>query len=230
MTVADTTVDTTEATQEPARRNWQLPAGLGIALVALLGGLLLGRGMATVDSPDVTDEVSVGFLRDMKVHHAQAVRMSEILHRRSTDPQLSYLAFDILSTQQGQIGIMTGWLDLSREHQSASGPTMAWMGHSGPMPGMATDEQIEQLDTLPLPHAEEQFLRLMIEHHRGALDMAQYAADHADSDDVARLAQGMYDGQASEIDLMQDLLAARGAAAAPDTETDTARSRSHGGH
>ncbi len=60
----------------------------------------------------VTDAVSLGFVRDMSAHHAQAVRMSEIAHRRSDDPDLSYLAFDILSTQQGQIGIMTGWPDL----------------------------------------------------------------------------------------------------------------------
>jgi uncharacterized protein (DUF305 family) len=219
-----TSPDPTSAlpTRGTALRGWLLPTVLLLVLLTLAAGLLLGRGTAA--TADVTDEVSVGFLQDMKVHHAQAVRMSEIVHRRSSDPGLNYLAFDILSTQQGQIGIMTGWLDLSGRSQSAAAPTMAWMGHEGPMPGMATDEQVAELDVLPVPQMEEQYLRLMLEHHRGALPMAQYAAEHADSDQVEDLAQGMYDGQAAEIELMQDMLAARGAAPAaaeePSEHTD----------
>lgn len=193
---------------------WLVPAGIALLTVGLLAGLLLGRGMSEADAT-ITDPVSVGFLQDMKIHHAQAVRMSEIVHRRSSDPALNYLAFDILSTQHGQIGIMSGWLDLSRQSQSGGGPTMAWMGHDGPMPGLASPEQIEELTTLPVPQMEEQYLRLMIEHHRGALPMASYAAEHALSRDVGSLAAQMNAGQASEIDLMQDLLVERGWAVEP---------------
>jgi uncharacterized protein (DUF305 family) len=182
---------------------------IAVALLALVGGLLLGRGMSPGPA-DVSDEVSVGFLRDMKVHHAQAVSMSEVVHRRSSDPELNYLALDIMTTQQGQIGIMTGWLDLWRERQSARGPVMAWMGHDGPMPGMATPEQIAALDELPVPEMELEFLRLMIEHHRGALGMATYAADNAGSPDVAGLARNMNSGQTEEIHLMERMLTARG--------------------
>jgi uncharacterized protein (DUF305 family) len=190
-----------------------LLAGL-LVVLALGGGLLLGR--STVDSvPRVNAAVDVGFARDMKVHHAQAVRMSEVLHRRSSDVGLRTLAFDILSTQQGQIGIMTGWLDLWQQTQTSTGPVMAWMGHSGPMPGMATGEQISALETLPVQQAEEQFLRLMIRHHEGAVPMAAYAAAHASSSDVARLARGMELGQAEEIELMQGMLGARGHAPEP---------------
>jgi uncharacterized protein (DUF305 family) len=181
---------------------------VAVALVALVAGLLLGRGMGS-GIADVDDEVSVGFLQDMKVHHAQAVEMSEIVHRRSSDPEINYLAFDILSTQQGQIGIMTGWLDLWGERQSADGPVMGWMGHDGPMPGLATADQIAALGTLPVAQMETAFLRLMIDHHRGALDMAKAAADHAQSTDVAGLARGMYEGQAAEIALMERLLTDR---------------------
>lgn len=62
---------------------------------------------------------------------------------------------------------------------------------------------------------EAQYLRLMIGHHRGALPMASYAAEHAPSPDVASLAANMNSGQASEIGYMQDLLAERGWAAEP---------------
>ena len=217
---------TRESSADPGlrrSRGWLLPAGLALALVAMLSGLLLGRGMTT-GAPLVDDPVSLGFVRDMTAHHAQAVQMSEIAHRRSTDPSLNYLAFDILSTQQGQIGIMYGWLDLWEQTQSGSGERMAWMGHSGPMPGMATAEELAELDTLPVAEMEEQFLRLMIRHHRGAVPMADAAAEGADSADVALLAKKMGAGQQSEIEAMQDLLRERGLASEPEA------AGGHGGH
>lgn len=198
-----------EAGQARSRRRWFLPALLATALIAALVGMLLGRGMAQ-DDGRVDDPVSVGFVQDMKTHHAQAVTMSAALHRRTADPALSALAFDILTTQQGQIGIMTGWLDLWGQPQSAPEP-MAWMGHAGAgMPGMATPAELAELDTLDVAEAEEQFLRLMVHHHAGALEMTSFAVDEARDPGVARLARGMDSGQAAEIDLMQDLLVERG--------------------
>jgi uncharacterized protein (DUF305 family) len=213
------TRDNLDGSAIPARRGlpaWLVPAGLGLAVLGLLGGLLLGRGMAAEGAERVTDPVSLGFVRDMSVHHAQAVRMSEIAHRRSTDPKLNYLAFDILSTQQGQIGIMNGWMELWRQTPGGQDEPMAWMGHAGPMPGMATDDEIAELNTLPLPQMEEQFLRLMIRHHRGAVPMADAAADQATSPEVAAIASKMSAGQQSEVDLMQSMLADRGLAPGPD--------------
>ncbi len=208
--------------------------GLVIAAAALIGGLLLGHGMADDGPERVTDSVSLGFVRDMSTHHAQAVRMSEIAHRRSADPDLNYLAFDILSTQQGQIGIMTGWLDLWEQGQSGSTEPMAWMGHDGPMPGMASAREIEELDALPVEQMEEQWLRLMIRHHRGAVPMADAAADRALSPETAAFAASMSAGQQSEIDLMQRLLAERGHAPEPGDAagngTAPAAEPSHDGH
>jgi uncharacterized protein (DUF305 family) len=207
--------DTAQATTVRRARTSVLV--VGVALLALVGGLLLGRGMNS-GPVEVSDAVSIGFLQDMKVHHAQAVEMSEIVHRRSSDPELNYLAFDILSTQQGQIGIMTGWLDLWGARQSATGPVMGWMGHDGPMPGMATAEQIVALESMPVAEMEREFLQLMLAHHRGALDMAKAAADHAESGDVAALAHNMYTGQSAEIALMERMLVERGAVPATGAE------------
>ena len=152
--------------------------------------------------------------------------MSEIVHRRSPDPDVNYLAFDVLSTQQGQVGIMTGWLDQWGEPHSSAEPAMAWMGapSDGPMPGMATEEEIRSLDTLPVPEMTEQYLRLMIRHHRAALPMAQFAAENAGRSDVAGFAENMDAGQGSEIELMQDMLVERGWAPEP------AEAGAHPGH
>ena len=191
-----------------------LVAAAGV-LAALVVGLLLGRGLGAGPAP--VDPVSIGFAQDMKVHHAQAVEMSAVLHRRTADPDLAFLALDILTTQQGQIGIMSGWLELWGATQTTTAPSMSWMdGHEGDMPGMATRDQIAAMSTMPVAQLEEQYLRLMIEHHRGAVPMAAYAAEHADRAELAQLARGMERGQASEIALMQDLLAARGLEPQPE--------------
>lgn len=206
-----TTETRSSAVEAPVRRPiaWgPLLAGL-LVVLALGGGLLLGRGMTSgverIDSP-----VDVGFAQDMKTHHAQAVEISAIVHERSSDPDVTYLALDIMTTQQAQIGMMSGWLDLWRQTQTSTGPVMAWMGHSGPMQGMATDDEIAALKTLPVAQMEEQFLRLMIRHHAGALPMAAYVVDEGTSPELVRLARGMEQGQTAEIDLMQSMLMERG--------------------
>ncbi len=191
------------------RPAWHLLLAGLLVVLALAAGLVLGRSTAG-GVPRVVDPVDIGFAQDMKVHHAQAVQMSSVLHRRTTDPEVQALAVDVMTTQQGQIGIMSGWLDLWGHTQTTTGPTMAWMGHDGPMPGMAEAHEIAALETLPEGQLEEEFLRLMVRHHLGAVPMAAFAADRATSPDLARLAGGMESGQAAEIELMQDMLVARG--------------------
>lgn len=188
-------------------------------VIALTAGLLLGRGLHT-SAAGVTDPVSLGFLRDMKTHHAQAVEMSAVIHRREPQPDLNYLAEDILTTQQGQIGIMMGLLTLSDQSQSTGGSIMGWMGpeHAGHMPGMASDQDIAALKTGPLDRTREQYLRLMIRHHRGAIPMADFAAEHAQSPHVAQLAAGMVSGQAAEIQAMQNMLGAAGLPPEPEND------------
>jgi len=197
------------APPDAGRPAWHLLLAGLLVLLALAGGLVLGRSTAG-GVPRVVDPVDIGFAQDMKVHHAQAVLMSAVLHRRTTDPEVQALALDVMTTQQGQIGIMSGWLDLWGHTQTTSGPTMAWMGHDGGMPGMASADEIAALEALPPGELEEEFLRLMVRHHLGAVPMAAFAADRATSPDLVRLAGGMESGQAAEIELMQDMLVARG--------------------
>jgi uncharacterized protein (DUF305 family) len=199
----------------------------GLAIIAaLIAGLVLGQRATT--PAGAVDAVDLGFARDMQAHHAQAVDMSSIVYRRTGDPAIVTLAFDILTTQQGQIGIMTGWLDLWRPNVDTEPERpMAWMGqpHDGTMPGMASRPQVEALRTVPVTTMNEQFLRLMIDHHRGALPMAAYAAKHANSPEVKRFAANVETGQAVEIDLMQSMLRERGWAPQPEPMPST-----HGDH
>ena len=84
------------------------------------------------------DSAEAGFARDMIVHHGQAVQMAEIIRDKTHNDDMRLLAADISLTQQGQVGIMQGWLGVWGLPITGEDPAMAWMGHptDGLMPGM----------------------------------------------------------------------------------------------
>jgi uncharacterized protein (DUF305 family) len=193
----------------PSRNWWPL---LMVALAALLLGGLAGYWLGRARTP-AADSVDVGFARDMSLHHEQAVQMAALAYDRSEDPAVRSLAFDILTTQQGQIGIMSGWLDAWGVPWTSTGPRMAWMDMptEGLMPGMATPAQMDELRAADGLAADILFLQLMIPHHVGGVGMATEAAVHAERETVRQLATAMAEAQTSEIAYMNELLAAKGA-------------------
>lgn len=181
---------------------------LMIAAVVLFGGgIALGSGLRGDDVP-AEDSADVGFARDMSIHHLQAVEMATLLYDRTTNEELRFLAYDILTTQQGQVGTMSGWLDLWEYSKNSSIPRMAWMGMpmEGRMPGMATREQIAQLEELEGEAADVLFMQLMIPHHESGVRMAQAAMLNAEQPAVRTLAFRMAEAQESEIEYMQSWL------------------------
>ena len=154
-------------------------------------------------------------LRDMLPHHAQAVEMALIIRDRTDDEQLRFLATDIILSQQTQIGMMGGWLDLWDLSPNLEGPMMAWMDHpveeGEPMPGMATAEQVESLRTLPVEEAEVLFFQLMIRHHQGAVHMAEAYLERGDQEEVSEFARNIIAVQDREIETMNSMLELRGA-------------------
>ena len=89
------------------------------------------------------------------------------------------------------------------------------MTTDGLMPGMATEDELAELRSLSGTDFDVEFLRLMIRHHQGGLEMAQYAAEHAEVPAVARLARTIADTQTAEATTMSDMLAARGGTPLP---------------
>jgi uncharacterized protein (DUF305 family) len=236
MTAASAPVDSSTFTppDEPTSYAPRRLVVVGIALalvVAVCAGLFIGHRLA--GGHPATDSVDAGFARDMQIHHTQAVQMSYAVTLATDDQSVRTMAYDIMTSQQGQIGRMSGWLDSWHLPAYSSAPLMAWMGGVGPgdgeahakheghdagggaddgalMPGMATDAEMEQLRQATGRHAEILFLQLMIDHHRGGVDMAGYAAEHAGEEEVRLAAERMASSQAVEIDAMNDMLAERG--------------------
>ena len=192
---------------------------LAVTTVAALvvGGLVTFLVMRAVDQTSVLDTgADAGFARDMQTHHHQAVEMAFLVRDRSEDPEVRTLAFDIITSQQQQAGQMYGWLVQWDLPQTGPRQPMAWVGGDhgghgadGPMPGMATDEQLDELRSAQGVEAERIFLQLMIDHHRGGVEMARAALADARTDEVLTLAGAIERAQATEIELMESMLAER---------------------
>jgi uncharacterized protein (DUF305 family) len=213
-----------------------LVAVIAIALLAAGGGLAVALGIGRTDTP-AADSVDAGFARDMSQHHLQAVEMANLAATRSQDAEVQRLAFDISATQTNQVGRMQGWLTLWGLPLTG-GEVMSWMsdgamtghdmsGHdmSGTdtgaaadgavMPGMATETELAELRSLSGTAFDVMFLQLMIRHHAGGLEMAQYGEEHAGEAAVRSLAGSIVAAQSAETATMQEMLTARGGTPLP---------------
>lgn len=202
-----------------------LVAVIVAGLLALGGGLAVALGIGRTEQP-TADSVDAGFARDMSRHHLQAVEMANLATTRSTDADVLRLAFDIASTQTNQVGRMQGWLDLWGLPLT-SGDTMGWMadgamaGHDmaaadgAVMPGMATETELAELRSLSGTPFDVMFLQLMIRHHQGGLEMAQYGQQHASQAVVRGLAGAIAETQTAETTTMEEMLRARGGTPLP---------------
>ncbi|HWH25576.1 MAG TPA: DUF305 domain-containing protein [Pseudolysinimonas sp.] len=153
---------------EPARagRGRLITAAAIVAVLLGAGGFLIGYGTASAArssvAPPTTNSAAAGFLRDMQVHHAQAVEMA-LLIRDRTDPHnpaddaIRQLAYDITVTQAGQSGQMFGLLEAWNLPQASRAPAMTWMsqppiaGATDPSGTDAGDHQMDGMATDVVP-------------------------------------------------------------------------------
>lgn len=217
----------TQAAPDAGRRT--VPVAAAVVLTGVVG-LLIGAlvaGLLLRPATPAATSVDAGFAREMQVHHGQAVQMAVLVRDRSEDEAVRSLALDILLTQQNQQGQMAGWLQVWGLPQTAVGPPMQWMtdhtGHGGgtdgteapaQMPGLVTAEQLDRLEGADGAEADRIFLALMIPHHEGGVEMAEYAAAEAATPAVRRLASSIVAAQEAEIRLLEEMLAERGGAPA----------------
>ena len=192
-----------------------LHAATAVLAAVLLGtaGYLLGASRSTADAPR-DGSVDVGFLRDMMVHHAQAVTLAMIVDRRATVPAVREMADEIATGQEREVGVMAGWLQQWGLPDSTTAAPMAWMAHpptaapgaDPPMAGMATRREVARLAVTRGRHADLLFCRLMLPHHLGALHMIDDVVARGSRPEVIALAAQMRTGQQKEIALLNRLL------------------------
>jgi uncharacterized protein (DUF305 family) len=174
-----------------------------IAMAVALGLSLLASGCSSsTDSgtpSDQRNEADIAFAQDMIPHHEQAIEMAEIASE-SDDPTIRDLARKIERQQGPEIRRMK---NLLQDWGASMG-----MGehHMAAMPGMMAEGERQELKAASGVALDRMFLTMMIEHHKGAIEMAEMEIDEGESEDAIALAEDIVQAQRSEIEEMQQLL------------------------
>jgi uncharacterized protein (DUF305 family) len=149
-------------------------------------------------------KADVEFMQGMIAHHSQAIVMSRMAESHGANQQVLKLSNKIDQSQLPEIRLMQGWL--TRNNQFAP-DTSSW--HNMMMSGMLTAAQLKELDAARGVEFDRAYLRLMIQHHAGALKMVDdlFNTSLAGQEvDVNVFANDVVTAQTAEIGIMQRLL------------------------
>lgn len=141
------------------------------------------------------DMVDLMFVQMMIPHHAQAVEMGTLAETRAQSPEIKALAAQIKAAQAPEIELMTGWLE-QWGYPTDTPMDEGDMGHG--MPGLLTDEQMDELKAASGAQFDSLYATYMIAHHEGAIEMAKTVED-SENPDVAALAAAIISSQTAEI-------------------------------
>ena len=141
----------------------------------------------------------VMFLQMMIPHHQQAIDISNLAMKSSTNKELLALAEIIARDQAAEITQMKAWL-------KDAGATED-MGHSmDGMGGMLTDEELTALNAATGSTFDRLWLEGMTEHHDGAIHMVQMIED-AENAEVKAFGTKVIADQSAQIAQMKKMLA-----------------------
>jgi uncharacterized protein (DUF305 family) len=145
----------------------------------------------------------VAFAQGMIPHHRQAVEMAGLAEGRAQSAEVKKLAADVKKAQGPEIRTLSGWLTSWGEEVPAAGG----MDHSmHEMEGMMTNEEMTELRNASGSAFDTAFLKMMVKHHEGAVEMARTEQSDGAYAPATKLAGQIVTAQSTEIDQMNKLL------------------------
>lgn len=198
--------------------------GVLVAATVLLVGCADGNyreadGGATVATTSAASDreaynnADVTFVQGLMRQQHGALALSQLVPGRAGDPRVVELATRIEAAQQSQVDAMTLWLQewgeplLEEAEIDEHGPADLSDGRA--MGGVSTQELAATSATTGAQF-DRQFLTLMLEQHRTAVDMARTEIAAGSYPDAIALAREIEQTQTAEIDEMEALLAELG--------------------
>lgn len=173
-------------------------------------------GTASEVSTTEHNDADVEFASNMLQHHAQALAMVDLTIDRPLDPEVLQLAEQIRDAQAPEIETFTDWLsdwdeevpETVRDHSNA-GHDMDDMGDSmndENMPGMMTSDDMGALEDASDAEFQTMWLKMMMEHHEGAVEMAKAEQGDGQFKPAIDVAGNIVESQTGEIETMKGLI------------------------
>ncbi|KXK60280.1 DUF305 domain-containing protein [Micromonospora rosaria] len=167
-----------------------------------------GEVAATLDPRALRDtaaprynSLDVWFVRMMIPHHGQALQMAALARDRAGSPGVRALAERIRSSQGAEVGVLQGWLDTRGLPREVAGHDHATMR------GMQSASAVRRLAEARGEEFDRLFVRMMSDHHGGAVEMARDLLAVGVDRTLREFADGVVAEQRAEIARMRDLLA-----------------------
>ena len=169
----------------------------------------------TASDGELFNDADVEFATAMIPHHAQALEMVDLTVGRDLSPEVQALAAQIREAQAPEVEQMSDWLtswdepvpETSLNHANAEGEGHDMEGmDSDEMPGMMSADEMDELEAAPDAEFEAMFLEMMIDHHQGAVDMAETEQSDGEYAEAVTLAEAIETSQTAEIETMEGLL------------------------
>jgi len=171
-----------------------------------------GQTLAASSLPTPTDTLftaaDVLFMQGMIPHHAQALRMTDLVPSRSENRDITLIAQRMRASQEDEITLMRRWLQdrdqkvpaANHDHSGADGELM---------PGMLTEERFAELGKATGKDFDRLFVQYMIAHHLGAIQMVEklFRDGGGAETEIFTYASHVEADQRIEIDRMRKLLA-----------------------
>lgn len=160
--------------------------------------------VALVGTPDAD------FVRTMIPHHQGAIDMAHVVLKHGHDQGVRRLAGNIARTQNWEIAWMKRLLarmDQPLDVTVGNGAMEKSADTSADRELLAIHHKMHQaMDVRLTGDADADFVRAMIPHHQGAIDMAYWVLDHGRNSDVQELARDIIQAQRAEIAWMRHWL------------------------
>lgn len=164
------------------------------------GGTAASKEPAAVELKTLEGaDAEVAFLADMIHHHKDGVAMAKLALENSKDQHLKEMNQKMISDQETEINQMAEWLN--RWHQKKP-EDHAMHAESKAM----AEEHMQKLKNAKGADFDKTFLKTMIQHHQGAVEMAKAVVEKTNKAELKELAQKIITSQSQEIEHMEAML------------------------
>lgn len=156
----------------------------------------LSGTMAKMNQLEMSGAFDLDFANMMILHHQAAIDMSKIEIAQGRDEQIIAMARSIQTLQTAQIEQMEQFVANYKMPVVKTGTT-----RNQPILALIMKSMMNKMNNMAMTgHTDQDFIAMMIPHHRSAVVMAENELRHGKNQELKKLAEQMIMDQNSEIE------------------------------